>query len=141
MSSTHPLTRSQIEQLLLARGVRPTRQRMALTTLLLGQPSRHVTAEALHHEAQEAGAQVSLATVYNTLNQLRGLGLVREISVTPGRSYFDTNTSHHFHIYHEETGELWDVDPARCEALLAGPLPAGTELSRVDVVYRVRAKR
>ena len=59
-------------------GLRPTRQRMALARLLFGQGNMHVTAESLYDSAQEAGIQVSLATVYNTLHQFTTAGLLRQ---------------------------------------------------------------
>ena len=49
--------------------LRPTRQRMALAELLFSKGDRHVSAETLFDEAQEAGVAVSLATIYNTLHQ------------------------------------------------------------------------
>ncbi len=72
-------------------GLRPTRQRLALGRLLFDGGDRHVTAEALHDEAQKAGVSVSLATVYNTLHQFTGAGLLREVVVDSSRTYFDTN--------------------------------------------------
>ena len=60
-------------------GLRPTRQRLALADLLYAAGDRHVTAEQLHKEAGEAGIAVSLATVYNTLHQFTGSGLLREV--------------------------------------------------------------
>ena len=62
-------------------GLRPTRQRLALATLLYGAGDRHVTAEQLHKEAGEANITVSLATVYNTLHQFTESGLLREVVV------------------------------------------------------------
>src|ERR671928_2108479 len=72
-------------------GLRPTRQRLALARLLLDKGDRHVTAEQLHGEALGADIRVSLATVYNALHQFTAAGLLREVVVAPGRSYFDTN--------------------------------------------------
>ena len=74
-------------------GLRPTRQRLALTKLLFENGHRHVTAEQLHTEALSRNIRVSLATVYNTLHQFTEADLLREIIVDPGRSYFDTNTN------------------------------------------------
>ena len=71
--------------------LRPTRQRLALGKLLFDGGDRHVTAEYLHDEATRHSVRVSLATVYNTLNQFTAAGLLREVVVAPGRSYFDTN--------------------------------------------------
>src|SRR5262245_10917748 len=85
-------------------GLRPTRQRLALARLLIESGDRHVTAEQLHGEAVEAGIQVSLATVYNTLHQFTEVGLLREVVVEPSRSYFDTNTTEHHHFFCDTDG-------------------------------------
>ena len=90
-------------------GLRPTRQRLALATLLYGAGDRHVTAEQLHKEAGEANITVSLATVYNTLHQFTESGLLREVVVESGRSYFDTNTTDHHHFFIEDELRLTDI--------------------------------
>ncbi len=55
-------------------GLRPTRQRIALAELLFAGAHRHVSAEELHAEAGLAQANVSLATIYNTLHQFQEAG-------------------------------------------------------------------
>src|SRR6266699_6953309 len=62
-------------------GLRPTRQRLALGWLLFAKGDRHLTAEMLHEDAMRARFPVSLATVYNTLNQFTDVGLLREVAV------------------------------------------------------------
>src|SRR5712664_3424951 len=119
-------------------GLRPTRQRLALARLLLENGNRHVTAEQLHSEALAAEIPVSLATVYNTLHQFIHCGILREVVVEPGRSYFDTNTDDHHHFFCESSGMLQDIPG---EAVMVSDLPqppTGTEISRVDVIIRVR---
>src|SRR5580704_2708466 len=119
-------------------GLRPTRQRLALARRLFDSAHRHVTAEQLHGEASAAAIKVSLATVYNTLHQFTAAGLLREVVVEPGRSYFDTNIDDHHHFFCESTGMLQDIPGT---AVMVGRLPrapAGTEISRVDVIIRVR---
>ncbi|MGH7094879.1 MAG: iron response transcriptional regulator IrrA [Stellaceae bacterium] len=120
-------------------GLRPTRQRIALARLLFDAGAdRHVTAEQLHGEAQGAAIRVSLATVYNTLHQFTSAGLLREVVVEPGRSYFDTNVDDHHHFFCESTGMLQDIPG---DSVVVGCLPqppAGTEIRRVDVIIRVR---
>ena len=90
-------------------GLRPTRQRVALATLLLETGPRHVTAEELFQEARTAGIPVSLATVYNTLHQFTAAGLMTEVVVGSGQSYFDTNPTSHYHYFDKTTGEIIDV--------------------------------
>ena len=133
-----PATSPDFSVRLRAAGLRPTRQRVALARVLFESGPRHVTAESLHAEVRATRMPVSLATVYNALNQFRDAGLLREVVVAPGRSYFDTNTGHHHHFFVEPDGELHDF-PAD-DVLIAGlpSPPAGTRIDRVDVVVRVR---
>ena len=58
-------------------GLRPTRQRVTLAALLVGDGQhRHVTAESLFEAARDKGDGVSLATVYNTLSAFCEAGLM-----------------------------------------------------------------
>ena len=121
-------------------GLSPTRQRLALARLLFSRGDRHVSAEQLHAEAKSARVVVSLATVYNALNQFTRAGLLREVVVEAGRSYFDTNTSDHHHVLAVATGSLMDI-PAGTLAISGLPeVPDGLEVERVDVVVRLRPK-
>ncbi|MBV8979242.1 MAG: transcriptional repressor [Alphaproteobacteria bacterium] len=121
-----------------AAGLRPTRQRLELAGLLFGMGDRHLTAEGLHAEARAAGCKVSLATVYNTLHQFTGAGLLRQVMVDASRSHFDTNTGSHQHFYCEDEGRLIDI-PGEAVAVSGVPKPPqGMAVDRVDVVIRLR---
>ena len=119
-------------------GLRPTRQRLALARLLLERGPRHVTAEELFQEARRADIHVSLATVYNTLHQFTNAGLLREVVVDMGQSYFDTNTSHHHHFFDERTGSLTDIADDEIEISRLPAAPEGREIDRVEVIVRLR---
>jgi Fur family iron response transcriptional regulator len=119
-------------------GLRPTRQRLALAKLLLDKGDRHVTAEQLHGEALAASIRVSLATVYNTLHQFTTAGLLREVVVAPGRSYFDTNTDDHHHFFFEGTGRLQDIPGDRVVVTDLPVAPKGATIRRVDVIIRLQ---
>jgi Fur family transcriptional regulator, iron response regulator len=129
-----------VSQLLKQAGLRPTRQRMALGTLLFEGGDRHVTAELLHAEAVAVGHHVSLATVYNTLHQFKRAGLLRELAINGSKGYFDTNTSNHNHFFIEADGELHDIpsDAIRVDGVPTPP--AGMRISHIDVVVRLVAK-
>ncbi len=118
-------------------GLRPTRQRMALAGLLFGSQHRHVTAEELHREALSAGATVSLATIYNTLNGFTAAGFLREVAVEGARTYFDTNTADHFHFYLESEGRLLDIDNHDVTVEGLPETPSGKYVSRIDVIVRL----
>tara|TARA_R110002124_G_scaffold15554_10_gene67509 strand:- start:7389 stop:7805 length:417 start_codon:yes stop_codon:yes gene_type:complete len=120
-------------------GLRPTRQRALLADLLVGDgQNRHVTAESLFAAAQDSGQSVSLATVYNTLRAFCDAGLMQEITVDGSKSYFDTNTHDHPHFFWEDTGELTDAPADQLKISSLPKIPEGAELSKVDVVIRLR---
>jgi Fur family iron response transcriptional regulator len=135
MASVRPYP-TVIERLRAA-GLRPTRQRLALARLLFESGDRHVTAEVLHSEALAGNIGVSLATVYNTLHQFTTAGLLREVVVEPGRSYFDTNIDDHHHFFSESAGTLQDI-PGHGVVISGLPdAPAGTQIRRVEVIVRL----
>jgi Fur family iron response transcriptional regulator len=82
--------------------------------------------------------RVSLATVYNTLHQFTDAGLLREIVVDSGRSYFDTNVANHHHMYIEAQKKLVDISEADIDIKAMPIVPDGMEVSRVDVIIRVK---
>jgi len=121
-------------------GLRPTRQRVTLAAVLFGRGHRHLTAETLHEDAMAAGVKVSLATVYNTLHQFRAAGLVRQIAVDGGLTYFDTNTSEHPHFYFQDSGHLADVPGAQVSLSGLECIPEDMEIDSVEVVVRLKPK-
>ncbi|GAA6163397.1 transcriptional repressor [Pelagimonas sp. KU-00592-HH] len=122
-------------------GLRPTRQRVALASLLVGDGmDRHVTAESLFADAREHGESVSLATVYNTLRAFCDAGLMQEITVDGSKSYFDTNTHDHPHFFWEDDRVLTDAPAEQLEIQRLPDVPEGAEISKVDVVIRLRRK-
>jgi len=127
-----------ILQRLKAVGLRPTRQRVALAGLLFHKGDRHVTAEQLHQEALTERVRVSLATVYNTLHQFTDAGLLREVVVEAGRSYFDTNVSDHHHFFLVDSGSLVDIAGERVALATLPDAPSGTAVERVEVIVRLR---
>lgn len=120
-------------------GLRPTRQRVTLAALLVGDGQhRHVTAESLFEAAKDEGAAVSLATVYNTLRAFCEAGVLQEITVDGAKSYFDTNIHDHPHFYWEGDGCVTDAPSEQLVIQSLPKPPEGTEIASVDVVIRLR---
>jgi Fur family transcriptional regulator, iron response regulator len=122
-------------------GLRPTRQRMELGWILFSKGDRHLTAEMLFEEASKARVPVSLATVYNTLNQFTDVGLLRQVAVDGSKTYFDTNTSAHHHFFVEHENALVDIPSASVSIGDLPPALDGYEVARVDVIVRLKRKR
>ncbi|MEM8692162.1 MAG: Fur family transcriptional regulator Irr [Pseudomonadota bacterium] len=129
------------EKWLSGAGLRPTRQRVTLAALLIGDGQhRHVTAESLFEAAKDQGEAVSLATVYNTLRAFCEAGLMQEVTVDGSKSYFDTNTHDHPHFYWEDDAKLTDAPSDQLEIARIPDAPEGAEIASVDVVIRLRRK-
>lgn len=121
-------------------GLRPTRQRMALASVLVEGGNRHLTAEALFAEVQAAGADVSLATVYNALKSFTEAGLLREVHIEAGRVYYDTRVDDHPHFYYEHDGSIADAPVGSVKIAALPDIPEGCEIASVDVVLRLRKR-
>ena len=124
-----------------AAGLRATPKRIAIGGLLFDGVDRHVTADDVAVLARKAGVRVSLATVYNTLNQFVAAGLMKRITMDTDRTYFDTNVSDHHHLFFEESGVLHDIpgDTVRVEGL--PPIPSGSRVRAVEVIVRMTGDR
>ena len=124
---------------LLSSNLRPTRQRLVLAEILVGDGKhRHVTAESLFEQVNKRADKVSLATVYNTLHTFCDAGLVQEITVDGSKSYFDTNTHEHPHFFWEDTATLSDAPAEQLQIAQLPNAPDGAEIVSVDVVIRLR---
>lgn len=100
----------------------------------------NVSVEDLHAEAEAAGVRVSLATVYNALHRFTEAGLLLEVALDKGRTYFDTNVSDHHHFFVEGEGRLIDLVADIGIDRLPKP-PEGMEITAVELLVRVRRRR
>lgn len=119
------------------RGWRLTAQRRVVAEVLEGEHI-HLTAEAVHARAQARLPEISLATVYNTLNEMVAMGEVLQLAAGEGPKRYDPNApTAHQHLLCVECGTLRDVAPAGQETLtLAAEERHGFRLLGVDIVFR-----
>ncbi len=138
-SSEKQQTRQAVEAMLSARGILPTSQRRQIAEVLFAR-DQHVTAEQLHDQVRHAGYRVSKATIYNTLSLFSQNGLLRPITVEGTATFYDSNTSHHHHLFNLDSGELVDLNEALLpdSETLKGSLPDGTRVAAVDLVIRIK---
>ncbi len=119
------------------RGINPTAQRIQIARVLLSR-FQHLSAYQVLKAVNEEQTIVSKATVYNTLNLFAEKGLVRQVIVDPNKVFYDSNTSAHFHIYNEDSGQLIDLDAGKLEISEIPELPDNTVECGVDVIIRIR---
>jgi Fur family transcriptional regulator, iron response regulator len=131
---------SDVRSKLRKAGLRPTRQRLDLGSMLFRGGNRHVTAEMLYEEASNAKVPVSLATIYNTLHQFSEAGLLRRVGVDGTRTCFDTRLSKHHHFFIESENALDDIPHSAMVIDKLPTAPKGYEIVCIDVVVRLRRR-
>jgi len=119
--------------------IRPTAQRVRIAAVLFSSP-QHLSAEQILASLRAAGARVSKATVYNTLNLFAARGLIRPLSVDGSRAWFDSNVEPHYHFHDLSSGALIDLPIPAVEFARLPPPPPGTEVAGIDLVIRLRKK-
>lgn len=122
-----------------ARGWRITPQRRAVIEALEGEHV-HLNAEQVHGAARRVVPEVSLATVYNTLNELVAMGEISEIHLADGTARYDPKTGpDHHHLLCDSCGLTFDVEPLGVDGLsLPRAQRYGMIVDTVEVVFRGR---
>lgn len=105
-------------QQLAARDYRVTPQRQAVLEVLRSTDA-HPDAQWVYEQVRQRIPNISLGTVYRTLNVLKEAGLISELSYGSSYSRFDSNTGDHHHAICTRCGRIADVtlDPALIQAL------------------------
>lgn len=129
---------SLIRPILQKAGLRPTRQRLILGQFLLSGHHQHISADELHLLTMQCGFSMSLATVYNTLNQFSEAGLIRKISVSGQRTFFDTNAHNHQHFYLEDEDRMIDIGGAQLTLSPPPQAPAGYAITKIDILVSLK---
>ena len=88
--------------------IRLTPQRLAILEYLEGNKA-HPSASDIYKAVSEKYPMMSFATVYNTLETLRGKKQVIELSIDPQKKRFDPNTKPHHHLICLECKAITDI--------------------------------
>lgn len=99
---------SSVPQVLQARGIRPSPQRLAVARYILC-TGDHPSADQVWKKARQALPALSRASVYNTLILLASKGLIRRYALTGGAVVFDANVGEHHHFIDEDSGRIHDL--------------------------------
>ncbi len=129
---------SRIRSILQKVGLRPTKQRLILGQFLLSGHHQHISADDLHLLVLHNGFSMSLATVYNTLNQFAEAGLIRKISVSGQRTFFDTNARNHQHFYFEDEDRMIDISGAPLTLSPVPQAPEGYTITKIDILVSLK---
>jgi Fur family peroxide stress response transcriptional regulator len=98
-----------LDGVLRARGERPTRQRRAIYSALIGRGD-HPSAEALFRQVRRRVPGMSLATVYTTLDVLVRAGLAGRMTGPDGVTHYDARIDTHDHRRCLGCGRIEDIE-------------------------------
>lgn len=101
------LSKSEMINALQKAGYRMTRQRQTIVEIL-SKRSDHPSIRTIFTEVNGVLPEISLATVYNTINALVNLGVIREIEFDQSENRFDTNLSPHINLVCKMCGNIED---------------------------------
>jgi Fe2+ or Zn2+ uptake regulation protein len=116
-----------------ARGLRSTRQRIAVLDLLQAHHG-HPTALEVHERLVARQPNVSQKTVYAVLEALVDAGLARRLDRGGRAARYEARPDRHDHAYCRVCGRLFDI-PARSDASIRtrAELPAGFQIESIQV--------
>ncbi|MEO1593148.1 MAG: Fur family transcriptional regulator [Cyanobacteria bacterium J06632_22] len=121
-----------IVQTLKAKRLRVTPQRFAVYSNLLGRTD-HPTAEQILQDLNQDAPTSSQATVYSSLQALRGAGLVREVLLEEGVRRYDANVDLHHHFRCKSCGAIEDVPWEQFQQVDVSQLRSGLQVDSYEV--------
>jgi len=119
--------------------IMPTKQRVEIFNVLFAKP-QHLSADQVISKVKKQDANISKATVYNTLGLFADKGIIRKIIVDPTKIFYDSTTTPHHHFYNVDNGTLMNVNSEQVDINHLPEPPAGTTLDGVEIVIRIRSK-
>lgn len=114
-----------------------TKQRVSLVEVLFKKGNYHFTVEDVFNEINKKQKRISLATVYNGLNQFVNLGILKVVKVAGDKVFFDTNRSSHHHFFCKTTGKIEDINSAEIVISKIPKIPQSKRLESVEIIINV----
>lgn len=126
---------NDLSAVLIAHGVRPTRQRLAVYAYLL-EHRTHPNADSIYCALSAEDPRFSRTTVYNSLHCLAKAGLIRELPLDSEEQRFDGGMEDHGHFCCTSCGAILDfpLSPATVRRLS----PKGCRADRIEVIVHGR---
>jgi Fur family transcriptional regulator, peroxide stress response regulator len=103
-------TKESIAQHLKAKGLKLTPQRLAIIDVLIATRGFHPGARSVCEEAKKKRENLSLSTVYATLNDLSRLGVIKTLRFDSMENRYEGNLEEHLNLVCERCGKILDYE-------------------------------
>ena len=124
-------------KMLEASPLKVTEQRVAMVNLLFKNGAAHFTVDDVYEKVSKKKIKISLATIYNCLNQFKELGIIKAVKVSSDKIYFDTNLEDHHHFFCIKSSRLIDVETDKVKISKLPELPKGKKFKSVEVIINI----
>ena len=114
-----------------------TSQRVSLIKTLFKEGNQHFSAEDVYKKVKNTGVRISLATIYNCLNQFTSHGILKMVKASSDKVYFDTILKSHHHFFCKASGELTDIDAKKVRISKLPKIPQGKKLNSIEVIVNI----
>ena len=126
----------ELTDLFRAHGRKITAQRQCIFRALEGDVT-HPSAERVHETVRHEMPNVSLKTVYQTLNDLAELGEISALDLGTGAARFDPNVeSAHHHLVCRACGKVRDLEADFGALTVPAGAAQGFDVSSAEVIFR-----
>jgi len=114
------LTPEQVRKQFKERGLKFTSQRYAVYRALAGSKA-HPSVEDLYSSVKRSYPTLSMNTVYNTLENLKAIGIASEISLWHDKARYDANQASHHHLVCLNCKKIEDLYDDTLDGLALSP--------------------
>ncbi|MED5274773.1 MAG: transcriptional repressor [Pseudomonadota bacterium] len=128
--------KENFENYLIKNQIKPTKQRLRIAAIVFCR-EQHFTASDLIEKINKSKLNISQATIYNTLCLFESKGLLKIINLDNEQKFYDTNLSHHHHIYNLNNRSLFDVPEEKISFSKLPKIPESMKVEKTEVVIKV----
>ena len=119
------------------KGLRFTSQRRHVYEVLISQRD-HPSAEEVFMRAKQTKPEISMATVYNSLDALVKCSVVRQVNVDRGAALYCSNMNEHAHFCCDDCGKVFDVNIKNSPSVPEVDVPADFQVRSIDIALHGR---
>lgn len=108
-----------VESLCQQKGLKMTKQRKTVLKVI-AKSRDHPSAEEVYLRTAKVDDNISLATVYRTINLLEGWGIIEKLNFQDGKARYELkagDSDHHHHLIDLNTGKIVEFQDKELEAL------------------------